>query len=316
MFKPPLEHEVGKLRLPPRQLLLIRRVRPPFECRMVRGDQPRHARYVADHDRGRYCAVEEAGGGGVRHWRCLARNCALWVSGSCLGTVLTRSVQETDKATIDVEAQEDGILGKILVRKPRCHGPHTLAHPTPVYRPRMAPRMCPSARSLPCSPKKETISRISNLRLRRRNRNQHNNLPHRNLRPQSPSQPQPHPHPLLRNPTPTSSTLGRCSHPFSDCFRSTTLPQQTKSREPASAECSPKEMFSLTWVSPLVPPAPSRRSIVWMSIKPNRHRSRRRLSRRWMDLQSDSLSSQICLLFLLALALVQVLSLSTCLFRS
>jgi len=31
--------------------------------------------------------------------------------------MLTPSAQETDKATIDVEAQEDGILGKILVRK-------------------------------------------------------------------------------------------------------------------------------------------------------------------------------------------------------
>jgi hypothetical protein len=26
--------------------------------------------------------------------------------------------QETDKATIDVEAQDDGVLGKILVRAP------------------------------------------------------------------------------------------------------------------------------------------------------------------------------------------------------
>ena len=30
--------------------------------------------------------------------------------------VLTHPGQETDKATIDVEAPEDGILGKILVR--------------------------------------------------------------------------------------------------------------------------------------------------------------------------------------------------------
>ena len=37
------------------------------------------------------------------------------VSGPCLGAALTPFIQETDKATIDVEAQEDGILGKILV---------------------------------------------------------------------------------------------------------------------------------------------------------------------------------------------------------
>ena len=34
------------------------------------------------------------------------------------------SVQETDKATIDVEAQEDGILGKILVREFYYQGLH------------------------------------------------------------------------------------------------------------------------------------------------------------------------------------------------
>lgn len=28
---------------------------------------------------------------------------------------LTKGIQETDKATIDVEAQDDGIVGKILV---------------------------------------------------------------------------------------------------------------------------------------------------------------------------------------------------------
>lgn len=30
--------------------------------------------------------------------------------------VVKFSVQETDKATIDVEAQDDGVLGKIIVR--------------------------------------------------------------------------------------------------------------------------------------------------------------------------------------------------------
>lgn len=44
-----------------------------------------------------------------------------------LNRIVTRDVahsssyQETDKATIDVEAQDDGILGKILVRVPMMH---------------------------------------------------------------------------------------------------------------------------------------------------------------------------------------------------
>jgi hypothetical protein len=37
----------------------------------------------------------------------------------------SRILQETDKATIDVEAQEDGVLGKIIVR----FSPRTLAAP-------------------------------------------------------------------------------------------------------------------------------------------------------------------------------------------
>ena len=43
---------------------------------------------------------------------------------SSLGITLKHSVQETDKATIDVEAQEDGILGKILVREYHYQGLH------------------------------------------------------------------------------------------------------------------------------------------------------------------------------------------------
>ena len=36
--------------------------------------------------------------------------------------ILTRVAQETDKATIDVEAQEDGILAKIIVGSPLTPG--------------------------------------------------------------------------------------------------------------------------------------------------------------------------------------------------
>lgn len=45
-----------------------------------------------------------------------------------LGTMFKLLAQETDKATIDVEAQEDGILGKILVREFPPPGLHTPAH--------------------------------------------------------------------------------------------------------------------------------------------------------------------------------------------
>ena len=179
-----------------------------------------------------------------------------------LGTALTRSVQETDKATIDVEAQEDGILGKILVQTFHRGGLYPLTYPTPVYRLRMALRMCPSAESLPCSPKRGTIFPISNPRPRRRDQNQPSNPPHRNLQPRSLSQPQPLPHPLLHIHTNTSSTLDHCSRPFSDCSRSTTLTRSTKSREPVSVECSPKEIFLHTWALPPVPLVPSKRSTV------------------------------------------------------
>lgn len=44
----------------------------------------------------------------------IVRNFALWAD---IIVLLMRAwVQETDKATIDVEAQDDGVLGKIIVR--------------------------------------------------------------------------------------------------------------------------------------------------------------------------------------------------------
>jgi hypothetical protein len=63
--------------------------------------------------------VEEKGRRGFFGWRCPTRNCLLFLSLDCLH-VLTNGttcvcLQETDKATIDVEAQEDGIMGKIIV---------------------------------------------------------------------------------------------------------------------------------------------------------------------------------------------------------
>jgi len=75
-----LEDEVGELRPPACQLLLIRRVRFPFQRCMVCSDQPRHACYVANYDRGRYCSVEEAGGRGIHCRGCFTRNSASWVS--------------------------------------------------------------------------------------------------------------------------------------------------------------------------------------------------------------------------------------------
>lgn len=46
---------------------------------------------------------------------CLARDCECYLSFSV--NLAQEVSQETDKATIDVEAQEDGIMGKILVRE-------------------------------------------------------------------------------------------------------------------------------------------------------------------------------------------------------
>lgn len=88
-----------------------------------------HARTVAHHDRGRHFRVEGQGGRRVR-------------GGRVLLTI------ETDKASIDVEAQDDGIMGKILVRPvaspPLASEPACSLHP-PTRRKTMAPLACPSA---------------------------------------------------------------------------------------------------------------------------------------------------------------------------
>jgi len=48
--------------------------------------------------------------------RCTAGNCQfINVHAIFTNVSLLTSLQETDKATIDVEAQEDGIMGKIIV---------------------------------------------------------------------------------------------------------------------------------------------------------------------------------------------------------
>ena len=230
------------------------------------------------------------------------------VSEPCLGTVLKPSFQETDKATIDVEAQDEGILGKILVRPSHSRCLCTPTYPPSVFRLRMVPRMCPWAKLLLCSLKRGTISRIFNPLLRKQNQNHPSNPLQRKLQPQRPSQPQLPPHPLLPIRTSTSSPLGRYSHPFFGCFRNTTLTRWTKLREPGFAGCSLKGISSLTWVLLRVPPVHSRRNRVWTNTRPNRNRKWRRLNPHLMDLRSDGLSCQICLPLLLVLALVQVTS--------
>jgi hypothetical protein len=65
--------------------------------------------------------------------------------------------QETDKATIDVEAQEDGVMGKIIVRCTRIHRERMAQALTP--RPRRAAPRSQSDRSSPCSQRKGMICR-------------------------------------------------------------------------------------------------------------------------------------------------------------
>lgn len=161
--------------------------------------------------------------------------------------------------------------------------------PIPIPRLRTALKMCRSGKLLPYSRRKETTSRTSNLRLRRRNQNQPNNLPHRSLRFQNPIQARPFPRPFLRIRTNTLSTLGHCSRLFFGCYRNTTSTRPAQSKGLAFAECSPRETSLLTWVSPLAPQVPSRKSMVWMNIRPDRHRNRRRLNHPWMGLQSGGL---------------------------
>lgn len=142
--------------------------------------------------------------------------------------ILKFSVQETDKATIDVEAQEDGILGKILVRDfvplPRS----TSIDLSPIPRLMTVPRMYLSEKSLPYLQKKEMTFRTSNPRLRRQNRNRPNPQPHRNPKLQGLSQPRPLPRPLLHIRTNTLSTLGHYSHPFFGYCKNTMSNRSTK----------------------------------------------------------------------------------------
>lgn len=74
--------------------------------------QIHHARDESYNDGGRNCVVEEEGGRKVRYWRRLARDRTCHALPRSVLTDLV--VQETDKATIDVEAVEDGILAKII----------------------------------------------------------------------------------------------------------------------------------------------------------------------------------------------------------
>jgi hypothetical protein len=84
--------------------------------RGARGDGPADAGHVADDEGGRHRRLEAQGGRRLFRGRRPARDCA------CAGLQSRRTpderAQETDKATIDVEAQDDGVLGKILVRAP------------------------------------------------------------------------------------------------------------------------------------------------------------------------------------------------------
>lgn len=60
--------------------------------------------------------MEEEGGRHFHCWRRHSRDRAFSFHHCCAFTHTLLRVQETDKATIDVEAQEDGVVAKILVR--------------------------------------------------------------------------------------------------------------------------------------------------------------------------------------------------------
>jgi len=73
-----------------------------------------HASDESYHDRRWYRSVEGQGGSKVFHRRRPPRNCTHPIFHTLLWYSHIRH-QETDKATIDVEAPEDGILAKIIV---------------------------------------------------------------------------------------------------------------------------------------------------------------------------------------------------------
>lgn len=85
----------------------------PWLCIPSRNHPIPDASNVSNHDRGWYCLLEKAGRRIFCTRRRLARNCLIYILETFYDAHI--SVQETDKATIDVEAQEDGIMGKILV---------------------------------------------------------------------------------------------------------------------------------------------------------------------------------------------------------
>ena len=78
----------------------------------------------------------------------------VWRFSSRISTNFNTYHKETDKATIDVEAQDDGVIAKILVRQSLASRCILLIPP----RPQMAQKMSKWAPSLPFLVKKETNS--------------------------------------------------------------------------------------------------------------------------------------------------------------
>lgn len=76
-----------------------------------------HARNESYHDRRWYCYLEKEGRRIIHCRRRFAGDCKHSTS---LSVPPLTSPKETDKATIDVEAQDDGILAKIIVSPLRC----------------------------------------------------------------------------------------------------------------------------------------------------------------------------------------------------
>jgi len=107
----------------------------------------RNAGHVAHDDRRRHYIMEEKGRRDLHRRGCFTGD-RMHSPMVMTWTSHTAPPQETDKATIDVEAQEDGVMGKILVRlSPPIRGGTRLSEYT-LYRLLMARRTSQWARSL------------------------------------------------------------------------------------------------------------------------------------------------------------------------
>jgi hypothetical protein len=184
--------------------ILLNSARHPRFCPKKCALKVWDARYEPNHDRRWHLPVEEKRGRVLRCRRRSLGDCILLSRVSQPQLTLMR-FKETDKATIDVEAQEDGILAKIIV----CALVYSTTVFNSLYRKVTAPRMSRSVHPSPFLPRKATTSLVQTLSLRKpslRSPPSLKSLPRRRNLSLLPS-PSPNPQRRLSSPTRTQNLV-------------------------------------------------------------------------------------------------------------